>query len=103
MSNGYGYVPVFEADSNGKVIMGQGSGIAAFKPDSCDGYYLFCYTTTESMGLDRYGLDAIIYYREKISPFPYQPKSPITNVTLEPDGKPDGIACVVKDGELVRD
>jgi hypothetical protein len=103
MSNGYGYVPVFKTDSAGKIIMGQGSGISAFKPDACTGYYLFRYTTTESMGLDRYGLDAIIYYREKISPFPYQPKSPITNVELEPDGKPDGIACIVKDGELVRD
>lgn len=102
LSNGYGYVPVFETDSSGKVIMGRGSGLAAYKPDNCHSYYLFKYDKAENMGLDVYGQDGIIYYREKISPFPYQPKSPITNVPLEPDGKPDGIACVVKDGKLLR-
>lgn len=103
LANGYGYVPVFKTGSDGKVIMGTGSGLAAFKPELCTGYYLFKYVNTESVGMDLYGQDALIHYREKISPFPYQPKSPITNVPLIPDGEPDGIACVVKNGELVKD
>jgi len=102
IANGFGYIPVFKTNSAGEVIMGTGSGLAAFKPEECSGYYLLYYTESESMGLDMYGPEAINYYRDKISPFPYQPKSAITNVPLKPDGKPDGIAAVVKNGELMK-
>jgi hypothetical protein len=101
MSNGYGYIPIFRTDSSGNIIMGSGKGLAAFKPEECIGYYLLCFAEMECDGLDMYGLDGINYYRDKVSPFPYQPKGKITNVPLNPDGKPDGIAAVVKDGELM--
>jgi len=102
ISNGYGYLPVFKTDSAGEVIMGSGKGIASLQPEECTGYYLLCYTESESAGLDLYGPEGLNYYREYISPFPYQPKSTIRNVPLEPDGKPDGIAAVVKNGELMQ-
>lgn len=102
IANGYGYIPVFRTDSAGKIVMGSGKGLEAFKPEECTGYYLLCFTDAEGMGLDLFGQDAINHYRDKISPFPYQPKGSITNVPLKPDGKPDGIAAVVKNGELME-
>ena len=80
--------------------MGQGAGIASFKPEECIGYYLFVYLDSENQGLDLYSQADLKYYREKIQPFPYQPETPIANATLNPDGEPDGIACVIHNGKL---
>lgn len=102
IADGFGYIPIFKADSNGKVIMGTGKGLASYMPEECTGYYLLYYTDSANTGLDLYGPEGLNYYHDKISPFPYQPKHDITNVPLEPDGKPDGIAAVVKNGELMK-
>jgi len=101
IADGYGYLPIFKEDSSGNIIMGTGSRIASFVPEEVTDYYLFVYGNREDFGLDMHGPDATNYYREKISPFPYQPKKDLTNVQLVPDGKPDGIAAVVKSGELL--
>ena len=103
ISDGYGYLPVFKTDSKGHVTLGTGSGLPSLMPEEIVGYMLFVYTNADNEALDVYGPADLTYYRQKISPFPYQPKEPITNVPLEPDGKPDGVACVVKNGKLLGD
>jgi hypothetical protein len=101
ISKGYGYLPVFKTNSSGHVIMGSGKGLQAYLPEEIVGYMLFVYTNSSNEGLDMYSQAALTYYKEKISPFPYTPKEALTNVSLDPDGKPDGIACVVRNGELL--
>jgi len=100
--NGAGYLPVFRTDSRGNIIMGTGSGVEALQPDACIGYYLFMYTENPDEGLDLHDEEALDYYSQHIAPFPYDPDEPVKNVVLEPDGEPDGIACVVKDGVLLE-
>jgi hypothetical protein len=100
IANGFGYVPQYRTDSGGYIIMGSGSGVNAYYPDECSGYVLLVYLRTESEGLDVYSPSDLHYYRENITPFPYEPKKKLTNVPLEADGKPDGIACVVINGEI---
>ncbi len=97
---GFGYLPVFETDGSGNIVMGSGSGLASFEPKSVKGYYLLMYTTKETDGLDLYSAEDLRYYTDNILPFPYQPEKPIHNMRLKADGKADGIACVVKDGKL---
>lgn len=97
---GFGYLPIFETDGSGNIIMGSGSGVAAYEPKSVSGYYLVMYTVKENLGLDMYSDEDYNYYQEKILPFPYEPKTPVHNMPLHPDGKPDGIACIVKNGKL---
>lgn len=100
LPNGFGYLPIFETDSSGNIIMGSGSGVASYQPKSVSGYYLLMYAAQENLGLDMYSVEDFTYYQEKILPFPYEPKSPVHNMQLHPDGKPDGIACIVKNGKL---
>jgi len=103
ISRGYGYLPVFLTDSAGHIVMGEGTGLASYRPKECTGYYLFVYTTKESEGLDVCSTADKGYYRDHISRFPYVSEEPVSNVGLHPDGKPDGVACVVKNGSVVRD
>lgn len=100
VAGGFGYLPQYETDGSGNIIMGSGSGVAAYEPKSVTGYYLVMYAVKETMGLDMYSDDDYRYYQDKILPFPYEPKSPVHNMQLHPDGKPDGIACIVKNGKL---
>lgn len=99
---GFGYLPVFETDGSGNIVMGSGSGLASFQPKAVKGYYLLMYTTKETDGIDLYSSEDLRYYTDNILPFPYQPEAPVHNMRLKPDGKPDGIACVVKDGKLLE-
>jgi hypothetical protein len=50
--------------------------------------------------MDIYSQADLNYYTQKISPFPYKPQGPVHNMPLTKDGKPDGVACVVKNGKL---
>jgi len=102
MSEGFGYLPVFKADAKGHIVMGTGSGLSSLNPEECTGYYLFLYTKSQNEGLDFHDDNALIYYRENVANFPRVVDEPVTNVKLEPDGEPDGIACIVKDGELLK-
>ena len=101
-SEGLGYLPVFKTDSDGSIKMGSGSGIARYNPESADGYVLVAYLDSEKDGLDVHSAENLVYYSEKIAPFPYQAPRGITNVKLAPDGKPDGIAAVIRNGELLK-
>ena len=100
VAGGFGYLPLFETDGSGNIVMGSGSGVASYEPKSVTGYYLVMYAVKETMGLDMYSDDDYRYYQDKILPFPYEPKSPVHNMQLHPDGKPDGIACIIKNGKL---
>jgi hypothetical protein len=100
VAGGFGYLPLYEADASGNIIMGSGSGVASYEPKSVTGYYLVMYAIKETMGLDMYSDEDYRYYQDRILPFPYEPKSPVHNMQLHPDGKPDGIACIVKNGKL---
>ncbi len=101
IANGVGYLPVFKTDANGHIIMGTGKGIASFMPEECTDYYLVLFLQTDNLGLDMFSPDDLKYYRDKIQPFPYSPDAPLTNMPLNPDGEPDGIACIVKNGKLL--
>jgi len=101
MADGFGYLPVFKTDVNGDIVMGTGAGLDSLNPDQCTGYYLFKYVKEKTMGLDIHNKENEHYYQQKISPFPYDSKEGIKNIILTPDGEPDGIACVVKDGILL--
>jgi hypothetical protein len=100
MPEGIGYMPIYEEDSSGRIIMGSGSGIESFKPANCTGYYIVKYTRREDQGLDLFSDEELTYYIERIAPFPYDPRGPVRNMDWEPDGKADGIACVIKNGVL---
>jgi len=102
LANGYGYIPEYKVNGKGEIVMGSGSGLAELLPEECTGYYLLVFTPQPKMGIDFLDKMAGVYYRENISPFPYQPKKPVKNVPLEPDGEPDGIACIIYSGELLR-
>ncbi|MCH7471791.1 hypothetical protein IIA79_02435 [bacterium] len=99
---GFGYIPVFKVDSGGNVIMGHGKGRAAFLPEECLSYYLVMFTKKSSEGLDMLSPQDIAYYTDKISRFPYKPSKPIQNMPMNPDGEPDGIACIVRNGILLK-
>jgi hypothetical protein len=101
-SDGFGYLPQFKTDSSGAIQMGSGSGIEKYNPEACTGYTLVMYLETDDAGLDLHSPEDVAYYTEKIAPCPYQAPRGLTNVVLHPDGKPDGIACVVRSGELQR-
>lgn len=101
-SSGFGYLPVFKTDSQGHIIMGKGKGLASFMPEECTGYLLVLYTSSDDVGLDLFGEGDMLQYDKTIARFPFEPEGPIRNMPLNPDGKPDGIACVVKTGELER-
>lgn len=101
ISNGFGYLPIFKTDANGKIVMGTGSGLDPFNPDACIGYYLVKYTKDKNEGLDIHSKDNEHHYQQKIASFPYENKAGVENVVLTPDGDPDGIACVIKDGILL--
>lgn len=103
VSEGLGYIPLFKTDSNGNIIMGSGSGLESYMPADTTGYILMLFTRSESIGLDLYSPADFNYYRDFISPFPYQPQGKLTNMPLNRDGEPDGIAAVVHSGELVKD
>jgi hypothetical protein len=100
LANGFGYLPVYESDAKGNIIMGTGKGLASFKPKAATGYYLVLYAGAESEGLDQFSNADYRYYKDNILPFPYEPKIPVNNMEFHPDGAPDGIACVVKNGKL---
>lgn len=102
IADGAGYLPIYKTDASGNIIMGTGSGLSSFMPEECTDYLLVLYTRREKDGLDLFGDEGIVYYREHIQPFPYEPQEPITNMPLNPDGEPDGIACIVKTGQLVH-
>lgn len=99
--DGVGYLPVLKTDGAGNVVMGSGKGLSAFTPEAVTGYYLFFFLDKKDAGLDVYDEAGLTYYTEKISPFPYKPEGKLHNVKLAQDGKPDGIACVVKDGKVL--
>ena len=101
-SDGAGYLPVFKTDASGNIIMGTGKGIASYMPEECIGYYLVLFLRTDKEGLDMFDADGMKYYRDKIQPFPYSPDDPVHNMPLNPDGEPDGIACIVKNGKLLN-
>lgn len=102
LPGGIGYLPIYKTNSAGNIIMGSGSGLNSYKPEECVGYYLVKYTKKEDTGLDLYSKDALEYYIQNIAPFPYIPRGPVHNMELVPDGVPDGIACVVKNGVLLK-
>jgi hypothetical protein len=100
VANGYGYLPVFRTDSAGNVVMGTGAGVAKLKPAEVTGYYLFAFLSDPTQGLDIYSAADLHYYTNKISPFPYRPQGHVRNMPMTKDGKPDGIAAVLKTGKL---
>ncbi|MCC7479342.1 hypothetical protein IT575_12920 [bacterium] len=100
-AGGFGYLPVFKTDSAGNIIMGSGSGIASYNPEECVGYYLLVFLREPDQGLDVMRPDDLKYYIDNISPFPYKPGKALKNAGLNPDGKPDGVACLIKNGEVV--
>jgi len=99
-ARGFGYLPIYKTDGSGNIIMGQGKGLASYQPEQCDGYYLVLYCATEGEGLDMFSPADMLQYDKTISRFPFKPEGPVKNMPLHPDGKPDGIACIVKNGEL---
>ena len=101
-AGGLGYLPVYKTDAKGDIIMGQGSGVASFQPEAVTGYYLVRFLDVPTAGLDMYSPEDYQYYVTYILPFPYQPEGPVHNMPLHPDGKPDGIACIIKTGELQK-
>jgi hypothetical protein len=101
MPGGYGYIPIFKTDGSGNVIMGTGAGVKRLKPAEINGYYLIKFLSQATEGLDFYSQADLNYYTQKISPFPYQPQGKVRNMPLTKDGKPDGVACVVKNGKLL--
>jgi hypothetical protein len=101
-AGGLGYLPIYKTDAKGDIIMGQGSGVASFQPEAVTGYYLMRFLDDPAAGLDMYSPEDYQYYVKYILPFPYQPEGAVHNMPLHPDGKPDGIACIVKSGELQK-
>ena len=101
LANGIGYMPIFKTDSDGVITMGTGGGLSSLNPEQCQGYYLVMYGKTNKIGLDVHSEDNVNYYQRKIAPFPYNAKDDVKNVVLTPDGKLDGITCVVKNGILL--
>jgi hypothetical protein len=99
-ASGFGYIPVFRTDGSGNIVMGSGGGMASLNPAEITGYYLLAFTRDPGEGLDFYSPADIDYYTQKISPFPYSPRERIRNMPLRPDGKADGIAAIIKNGEL---
>ena len=100
-AGGYGYIPIFRTDGSGNIIMGTGSGVKSLKPAEVSGYYLIRFLSHLTDGLDIYSQSDLNYYTQKISPFPYKPQGPVKNMPLTKDGKPDGVACVVKNGKVI--
>lgn len=98
-AGGFGYLPLFRTEG-GKIVMGSGKGLAAYMPAEINGYMLFVFLRDPGQGLDVFSPADLQYYTDKISPFPYKPAGPVTNMPFRPDGKPDGVACVIKNGEL---
>jgi hypothetical protein len=98
---GYGYIPIFRTDGSGNVLMGSGAGVKRLKPAEVSGYYLLRFLSHVSDGMDFYSQSDLNYYTQKISPFPYKPSGHVRNMPLTKDGKPDGVACVVKNGKLL--
>lgn len=98
-AGGFGYLPLFRSEG-GKIAMGSGKGLAAYMPAEISGYMLFAFLRDPGQGLDIWSAADINYYTEKISPFPYKPEAPVSNMPFTPDGKPDGVACVIKNGQL---
>jgi hypothetical protein len=104
IARGFGYLPTYATDSHGNIIMGTGeSTLQRLTPKVVSGYYLFYYLEDPVRGVDAYGPAALDYYTRRIAPLPYDPGGSLHNVPLTPDGKPDGIACIVKSGKLLRD
>jgi hypothetical protein len=100
--NGFGYVPMYETDGNGNIVMGGGSGIGRYTPKAVTGYYLYRFVEEPDKGLDLFSEAEEKYYIDEISPFPYQPDGPVHNMQFHPDGKPDGIGAVVQNGKLLN-
>lgn len=100
-ASGFGYLPLFKVNAGGEVEMGSGSGLSSYLPAEISGYMLFVYLRLPGEGLDVYSPADIKYYTDNISPFPYKPGHPVRNMPLTPDGKPDGVACVVKNGAIL--
>lgn len=98
---GWGYLPIFEADSSGTVPFGTGSK-AELYPRKITGYYLVRYLSSTEFGVDLWSDEEKTYYLNKITPLPCVQKGKLHNATFTPDGKPDGIACVLHNGELVH-
>ncbi|MEZ5336622.1 MAG: hypothetical protein R3F46_00015 [bacterium] len=101
VADGWGYLPIFETDGSGKVPFGTGSSSAELYPRRISGYYLVKFLGTPTLGGDLFGDEGKSYYLNRISPLPCIQKGPLTNVPIEPDGEPDGIAWAVKNGELL--
>ncbi len=101
LADGFGYLPIFKTDSGGNIVMGTGGGLDSLNPEQCQGYYLVMYARNKKSGLDVHNKDNEHHYQRKIAPFPYDAKEPVKNVILTPDGEPDGITCVIKDGILL--
>ncbi len=101
-AGGFGYLPVFKTDGSGNIVMGSGTGVASYNPAETVGYYLLVFLREPDQGLDVTRPEDLKYYIDNISPFPYKPGKPIKNASLNPDGTPDGVACMLKDGKLVE-
>lgn len=99
-ASGYGYIPIFRTDGSGNILMGSGSGVKRLQPAEVSGYYLLRFLSHAGDGMDFYSQSDLNYYTQKISPFPYRPSTPVHNMPLTKDGKPDGVACVVKNGKV---
>lgn len=102
-AGGYGYLPIYATDGSGNIRMGTGGGVSSYYPEAVTDYYLFVFLREPTEGIDAFSPEDVQYFIDNISPFPYKPDGPVHNVTLHPDGKPDGVACVVKNGELLKD
>jgi hypothetical protein len=104
MPRGFGYLPLYETDSAGNIQMGEGTGtLDRMTPKAITGYYLFLYLGDEGQGLDVYTPSDLDYYMRKVAPLPYDTNgAKLHNMTLKPDGQPDGIGCIVKNGKLLR-
>jgi hypothetical protein len=101
IAGGYGYIPIFKTDGSGNVLMGTGAGVKRLMPAEVTGYYLLRFLAKPTEGLDVYSQADLNYYTQKISPFPYNPNGKVRNMPLTKDGKPDGVACVVKNGKVL--
>jgi hypothetical protein len=98
---GWGYLPVFEADSSGTVPFGTGSK-AELYPRKITGYYLVRYLSSTDFGVDIWSDEEKTYYLNRITPLPCVQKGKLHNATFTPDGKADGVACLMHNGELVH-
>ena len=102
VASGWGYLPVFATDASGTVVFGTGSTKAELYPREITGYYLVRYLGSTGMGVDLWSEEEKTYYLNRITPLPCVQKSKLRNVSLTPDGEPDGIACVMHNGELLK-